>query len=33
MAVPKNPVLLITKRECAVDGIRRSGVSGEVLPR
>src|SRR5215218_11394877 len=33
MAVPKSPVLLITNRECAADEIRRSGVSGEVLPR
>src|SRR5919112_1824038 len=33
MAVPKSPVVLITNRECAADGIRCSGVSGEVLPR
>jgi hypothetical protein len=33
MAVPKSPVLLITNREWAADEIRRSGVSGEVLPR
>ena len=33
MSVPKSPVLLITNREWAADEIRRSGVSGEVLPR